>query len=124
MGCFNSDSSTMYKGSFSYKNNNIFVVNIDDNNVQYQARVEKINQNVARIYFVNNNGIEIPIPACVSLRDTTNNEDVNPYGEDFLIAWTSNYTFFLNSVELFRLENQKQQAVMGTQDVTTFVIQQ
>ncbi|RIB08353.1 hypothetical protein C2G38_356274 [Gigaspora rosea] len=37
-----------YKGSFSYKNDNVYVIHIDDN---VRAKIERVTYDIARIYF-------------------------------------------------------------------------
>ncbi|PKK56176.1 hypothetical protein RhiirC2_722030 [Rhizophagus irregularis] len=102
----------MYQGSFSYKNNNSNTVVIDHNN---KAILENIDPTIARIYFVNNGGNHIQIPNNMTLRDVTNSNNVPRTivngAESFLISWINNYTLLRDNVEIFKLENQKQQAI-------------
>ncbi|CAG8781821.1 45951_t:CDS:1 [Gigaspora margarita] len=115
-------SATMpYKSSFSYKNKNINVLRIENN---VRAMIGRINSNIARLYFVNNQNVQIPIPANIVLRDVTSNEDEAPYRNEYLISWVSNYILFRNGVAVFALENQKQQAIKGGADLETDLIQQ
>ncbi|KAF0368606.1 hypothetical protein F8M41_013468 [Gigaspora margarita] len=86
--------------------------------------IERINSNIARLYFVNNQNVQIPIPANIVLRDVTSNEDEAPYRNEYLISWVSNYILFRNGVAVFALENQKQQAIKGGSDLETDLIQQ
>ncbi|CAG8796980.1 5184_t:CDS:1 [Dentiscutata erythropus] len=115
-------SATMpYKDSFSYKNDNINVLRIEKN---VRAMIERINSNIARLYFVNNHDVQIPIPANIVLRDVTSNQDEVPYRNEYLISWVSDYILFRNGVAVFALENQKQQAIKGGADLETDLIQQ
>ncbi|CAG8772167.1 10861_t:CDS:1 [Racocetra persica] len=114
-------SATMpYKGSFSYKNDNINVLRIENN---VRVMIERVNSNIARLYFVNNRDVQIPVPANIVLRDVTSNEDQVPYRNDYYISWVSNYILFRDGVAVFALENQKQQAIKGGADLETDLIQ-
>ncbi|KAF0470297.1 hypothetical protein F8M41_025393 [Gigaspora margarita] len=118
----NEPSPTMfYKSSFSYKNDNINVIYVDSN---IQIRIEKVTSDVARMYFVNNRGRQIEVPANTILRNTTNNQNEPIHNKSFYITWVPNYNLFYNGAEVFRLENQKQQAIKGGLDLETDVIQQ
>ncbi|CAJ0917449.1 6416_t:CDS:2, partial [Entrophospora sp. SA101] len=73
-----------------------------------------------RIYFVNNQDIPIQIPNSITLRDTVNNANVPRLvvggAQSFMISWISNYVLLRNGVEVFSLENQKQQALRGVEE--------
>ncbi|CAH1769652.1 12104_t:CDS:1, partial [Entrophospora sp. SA101] len=81
-----------------------------------------------RIYFVNNQDIPIQIPNSITLRDTVNNANVPRLvvggAQSFMISWISNYVLLRNGVEVFSLENQKQQALRGVEEFGYSVIQQ
>src|SRR5690242_1422520 len=99
------DATMPYKGSFSYKNDNINVIVIDNN---VRAMIEMVVDNVARLYFVNSRGVQIQIPANITLRDTITNQIQAPYRNEYLITWFTSYTLYLNGVAFFGLENQQQ----------------
>ncbi|KAF0438678.1 hypothetical protein F8M41_004240 [Gigaspora margarita] len=66
-------------------------------------RIEKVNMNIMRIYFVDNPGNEIPIPTGITLRDTLNNVNetllvISGIGS-FFILWIADYSLFQNGVE-------------------------
>ncbi|CAG8515466.1 28445_t:CDS:2 [Gigaspora margarita] len=82
-----------YKGCFSYKNDNIYVIHIDDN---VRVKIERITFDVARIYFTDKQGQQIPAPPNTILRN----------------------------LMIFRLENQKHQVVKGELELVTEVIEQ
>ncbi|CAG8640403.1 4332_t:CDS:2, partial [Diversispora eburnea] len=89
-------SPTTLRGSFSYKNDNVNIVIID---VNILLRIERIDQNVARIYFVNSHDNAIRISAEMNLRDYNGNEILN-------------------------LENQKQQSIRVPIEYDTDKIEQ
>ncbi|RIB14243.1 hypothetical protein C2G38_2040367 [Gigaspora rosea] len=118
----NDPPATMsYKSSFSYKNDNINVIYVDNN---IQIRIERVTSDVARVYFVNNRGRQIQVPANTIFRNTTNNQNEPIHNNSFYITWVPNYILFHNGAEIFKLENQKQQAIKGAIDLETDVIQQ
>jgi len=59
--------SLNFHGTFSYKNDHINVIKIDDN---VNMRVQRENNQVASIYFVNDQGNRIRIPRGIIVRDT------------------------------------------------------
>ncbi|CAG8663959.1 20969_t:CDS:1, partial [Gigaspora margarita] len=89
-----------------------------------QIRIEKVTSDVARIYFVNNRGCQIQVPVNTILRNTTDNQNEPIHNNSFYITWVPNYILFYNGAEVFRLENQNQQAIKGGLDLETDVIQQ
>ncbi|CAG8626941.1 9366_t:CDS:1 [Dentiscutata erythropus] len=98
------------KSSFSYQNDNINVLHIGHN---VEARIERIDENFASIYFVDDHGLQVPPPSNSVLRDTTTNRNVLYRRNEFLISWICNYSFLQNGSEIFRLERQKQHAISG-----------
>ena len=115
------DTTMPYKGSFSYKNNNINVIIIDNN---VRAMIERVANGVARLYFVNSHGVQIPVPANITLRNTVTNQIQAPYHNEYFITWFNNYTLYLNGIAFFGLENQQQQVIKGGSDLETDLIQQ
>ncbi|CAG8607647.1 hypothetical protein C2G38_2037343 [Gigaspora rosea] len=109
-----------FRGSFSYKNDNIYVVTFNNN---IHMRIERMDTNVARLYFVGGNGNQIPIPKGITLRDTLNNTPSRPVAGNFFISWISDYSLFQNGVEICALKNQKQQSVEGVDGFTYTVIE-
>ncbi|CAG8797332.1 4740_t:CDS:1, partial [Dentiscutata erythropus] len=105
----------------SYKNDNINVLRIEND---VRVMIERLNSNIARLYFVNNRNVQIPTPTNIVLRDVTSNEDEVPYHNEYFISWVSNYILFRNGVAVFSLENQKQQAIKGGVDLEMDLIQQ
>ncbi|CAG8599510.1 23556_t:CDS:2 [Dentiscutata erythropus] len=93
-----------------------------------KMRIERVNVNVARIYFVDDPGNEIPIPIGITLRDTLNNINETPLVirgiESFFISWIANYSLFQNGVEICALKNQKQQSVEAVDGFIYSLIQQ
>ncbi|CAG8478453.1 hypothetical protein C2G38_2124309 [Gigaspora rosea] len=109
------------KGIFSYQNDNINVLYIGNN---VEARIERIEEDIASIYFVNNQGLQVPPPPNSVLRNTTTNRNVLYRRNEFLISWICNYSFLQNGSEIFRLDRQKQQAISGDSDLRTGLIEQ
>ncbi|CAG8684942.1 3949_t:CDS:1 [Cetraspora pellucida] len=121
----NNPSEMKFRGSFSYKNDNISVVEFGNN---VNMRIERISPNIAKIYFVDDRGNSIQIPNGVVLRDTLNNFNetpqlVNGFGTYF-VSWISNYVLLLNGVAVFALKNQKQQSIEGVDGFRYSMIEQ
>ncbi|CAG8468136.1 7355_t:CDS:2 [Dentiscutata heterogama] len=58
-------------------------------------------------------GRQIQVPANTILRNMTENQNEPIHNNSFYITWIPNYTLFHNGAEIFRLENQKHQAIKG-----------
>jgi len=108
-------SEMKYRGSFSYKNDNINVVRFGRD---INMRMERVNNDVARIYFVDDRGTNIQIPDGFVLRDNIANVNVRPllvhngFG-NYFTSWISSYSLLRNGIEIFALSNQRQQSVEG-----------
>ncbi|CAG8451297.1 6799_t:CDS:1 [Paraglomus brasilianum] len=107
-------SEMKYRSSFSYKNDNVNVVRFGRD---INMRMERVNNDVARIYFVDDRGTNIQIPNGFVLRDNIANVNVRPllnngFG-NYFTSWISNYSLLRNGIEMFALSNQKQQSVEG-----------
>ncbi|RIB05688.1 hypothetical protein C2G38_574304 [Gigaspora rosea] len=121
----NDPSEMKFRSSFSYKNDNISVVEFGNN---VNMRIERINPNVATIYFVDDRGNSIQIPNGVTLRDTLDNfnetpQVINGFGTYF-VSWISDYVLLLNGVAVFALKNQKQQSLEGVDGFRYSTIEQ
>lgn len=121
----NDPSEMKFRGSFSYKNNNIGAVKFGNN---VNMRIERISPNVAKVYFVDDRENNIQIPNGFVLRDTLSNfneipQVVNGFGTYF-VSWISNYALLLNGVVVFALKNQKQQSMEGVDGFSYSTIEQ
>lgn len=106
------DASRMIRGSFSYLNDKVNTVQLEEH---VFVRVQRVNNNVARIYLVNENDVTINLALVnVLLLDASGN-GVPPYNHEFLITWTDSYRLFWNGAEVLHLANQKQQSIRATQ---------
>ncbi|CAB4435767.1 unnamed protein product [Rhizophagus irregularis] len=106
-------SSHRFHGSFSYNNDHISVIQIEDN---INIRVERENVDVAIIYFVNDQGGRIRIPPGITVRNVTNNTIIRPsrHGRWFYsISWVSSYAIHRDNEHIISINNQKQQAISG-----------
>ena len=101
------DMALSRKGSFSYLHDNVNYVQLDPN---LTARIERINNNVARLYLVVNNAVQQPVPAHITVTDG-GGQQVPPFMNNFLITWVDSYTVHVNGNVFIRLNNQKQQSI-------------
>ncbi|RGB23395.1 hypothetical protein C1646_778969 [Rhizophagus diaphanus] len=108
--------SLSFHGSFSYRNDRVNVINIEDN---VNLRIERENSEVAVIYFVNDQGDRIPIPRGITVRNATENTMVRPSRHGrwlYSISWVPSYEIYRDNVHIISLDNQKQQAIRGGDD--------
>ncbi|GBC07330.1 hypothetical protein RclHR1_00740013 [Rhizophagus clarus] len=108
--------SLSFHGSFSYRNDHINIIRIEEN---VNLRVERENSEVAIIYFANDQGDRIPIPRGITVRNITDNSIVRPsrHGRWFYsISWVPSYEIYRDNVRIVSLDNQKQQVIRGSDD--------
>ena len=106
------------KGSFSYLDDNVNYVVI---NPDLTARIERVHNSVARVYVVDSNGVQQPIPQHITLVDEAN-AVVPPFQNNFFITWVASYTLLVNGQPFMRLNNQKQQSIFAPPDAASGVI--
>ncbi|RHZ49014.1 hypothetical protein Glove_535g23 [Diversispora epigaea] len=113
-----------FRGFVSYKNDNINVITFDDN---IHMRIEKFDAHIVKMYFVNNQNNDIPIPKGITLRESLHNYNVPqlPSGSTscFLMSWVGQYSLFRNGIEVCAFKNKKQQAIEGVDELSYSVIQ-
>eukprot|EP00741_Cyanophora_paradoxa_P002023 tig00000525_g1960.t1 len=108
----NRGKGTQYKGSFSYKNERVNIVELPDG--ETNLHIERVTDDVARVFFANKaTKKEIPIPASTKAVDISQGTSVplQPRFNGFWVSWVSNVSVTVGGVEVVRLVNQKQQAV-------------
>jgi hypothetical protein len=92
--------------SFSFLNDNEYHFALDDG---VQARITRLNGQMARIYFVKM-GAVVDAPAELVVRDTTLKEvaPTIPPNNDILLMWTSDYEIHYKGWLLVQLKMQRQ----------------
>jgi hypothetical protein len=86
----------------------------DFRNRDFSIKFSRIDDNIARIEFVDANGQNIPIPQGVTLT-TGGGVQQQPIQNSFYITWVANYTLHERGVILCEISNQKQQSLRGSQ---------
>lgn len=82
--------------------------------------VERVNNDVARIYLRNKAKEQIPLATLnVVVTDMTGNA-VEFYLENIMIVWVDSYRVYVNNHEVFMLQNQKQHAIIATDQNSVF----
>ncbi|CAG8490273.1 7643_t:CDS:2 [Scutellospora calospora] len=98
----------MLGGTFSYINGKTYIITIDNNT---KMRISSLNTDIARVYFFNNNNVQVPVPNGMVMHDDVNNYNLRHFRGEYHISWIYSYTLFWNGNVVVRLYNQKQQAV-------------
>eukprot|EP00611_Tribonema_gayanum_P028837 TRINITY_DN7534_c0_g1_i1.p2 TRINITY_DN7534_c0_g1~~TRINITY_DN7534_c0_g1_i1.p2 ORF type:complete len:112 (+),score=27.64 TRINITY_DN7534_c0_g1_i1:197-532(+) len=93
------------KGNFSYLRDDVNFVVIDGN---LTARIERINNDVARLYIVGTNNVQVPVPPHIQLVNETGAQ-IAPFMDNFLIIWIGSYALTVNGQIFLKLGNQRQQ---------------
>ena len=107
MGACSQETMSNYKGSFSYKNDNVNTIVV---NPDMTAKIERINNNIARIYLVDSHNVQVPFPPNLTIVDSTG-QLVPPFQDNVLITWVDSYVMRDGNVDVFQLDNQKQQSL-------------
>ncbi|RHZ58488.1 hypothetical protein Glove_373g2 [Diversispora epigaea] len=108
-----------YKGSFSYKNDDINSIDIDK---KTKIIIENLHGDIAKLYFVNNQNVHIPIPANIVFKNVTCNQNQISTDNNFYVVWFSDYTMYKKDKVIFSLENQKKHIIRAATAVIRKVI--
>eukprot|EP00611_Tribonema_gayanum_P028451 TRINITY_DN731_c0_g2_i8.p1 TRINITY_DN731_c0_g2~~TRINITY_DN731_c0_g2_i8.p1 ORF type:complete len:115 (+),score=15.45 TRINITY_DN731_c0_g2_i8:227-571(+) len=95
------------KACFSYLQDNVNLVVIDEH---LTVRIERINNNVARLYLVGPNNVQVDVPPHVQVVDQAGAQ-IAPFMQNFLITWVDSYVMTVNGQVFLKLSNQKQQSL-------------
>ena len=102
----------MLRGSFSFINDNTNVFQIDDNT---QGRITRLDNTVARMYFMilNGNGdyVAAAVPPNLTLRESVTRVPVPVFGDSMFIAWTASYELMDGANVVLSLDVQRQQSI-------------
>lgn len=97
-----------FKGYYSYKSDAINEYDLEPN---LKVRIERVDNNVATLFFVDNTGEPVPVPENTEMRETTDQTIQRPRFNSFFITWIGSYVLFRNGMQVLRFSNQKQQSV-------------
>ena len=103
-------------GTFSFKDDIPFETRLGPN---LRLRMESMSGSVACVYFVNDKSEEVPVPPTFSIQDETHKETLYPIpGEDqFLVSWTSRYSFIYTDQVVFSMDPLMQVDMYGPEDL-------
>eukprot|EP00898_Chlorokybus_atmophyticus_P004200 jgi/Chlat1/4781/Chrsp308S08925 len=76
------------------------------------VHIEPVHRYVARLYFVDENKVQQPVPANVVLLDDTA-DIIKPFKDKFYKAWFRSYTLRINGEACLQLNNQKTQSILA-----------
>lgn len=102
-----------FKGCTSLTSNNINVLKYVYNSMD--LRVERVNQNVGRIYLVDQGGNKQPLPmgpnGPVLTMVDRGGAVVAPYNNEFLYVYGDNFTVSINGQPVLQLDMQRQHSM-------------
>ena len=104
----NNNMSLNFKGSFTFKNDNIRETAVTDG---VWLRLERVGFAVARLYFVDDGAVQVDIPQGIVVRDNTNNTElptIFPGANFYVLAWSDNYTITYQGQIVVDLSTQRQ----------------
>jgi hypothetical protein len=85
-------------------------------------RIERINQNIGRVYVVDERGEAQKLPTSaeggpmIKMEDGEGGE-VAPHNQEFLYMYAESYRVKVNEVEIMRLDQQKQHTIMAPREM-------
>jgi len=106
------------QGSFSYSQGNVNYLNITDEQV---IRIERVDENIARVFLVDAHGVQGPIPPHITMTNSAGNPTPALFN-NFFITWVDSYTLAVNGQPHMVLNNQKQQTISGPSDVASGLV--
>ena len=106
------------KGSFSYKQDTVNFVSVDDN---LNCKIERVNNDIARVSFVNTQGQEQPVPDNIRMEQSDGVPNPAVFN-GFLITWVGSYRLFVGDEAYLELSNQKQQSISAPRSAASWVI--
>ncbi|RIB30508.1 hypothetical protein C2G38_2238193 [Gigaspora rosea] len=66
----------MLGDTFSYINGKTYIITLDNNT---KMRISSLNADVARVYFVDNNNVQVPVPNGMAMHDDVNNYNLHHF---------------------------------------------
>ena len=110
----------VFKGSVSYRNDNINYISLGNG---IEVKITRMDRAFCQVSFVDQNDAAVPIPANTQLVFQNDRTPVARVGQTFIITWAENYVMIMNGADVFSLENQKQQAIGGDVGLQTRFVQ-
>ena len=89
---------------------------------QLTIRFERINNNVARVYFVDQFQAQQAVPANITMQDGSG-AVVAPFLNNFLVSWGVSFTLLLNNHPYMYLNQEKQQSIMGPAEAQSGIVE-
>ena len=105
----------MKKGIFSYREHDVNYLVLND---KLTTRIERITNDVARVYLVDGQQVQQPVPANVGMTDGAG-AAVPPFQNAFFVTWSTSYTLTVDGQPYMHLNNQKQQSIEGRADAAS-----
>ena len=103
------DAMLTEKGVFSYRQDGVRFLDLTDN---LKINVERLDGNIARVYVVDAQHAQQPIPSNVAMRNAAGAK-VARLDDNFFVSWVDSYTLTVNGQPHMTLNNQKEQAISG-----------
>jgi hypothetical protein len=110
------DAEMEFKGNASLTNRNINILKNVSGGLD--LRVEAINHNIGRVYFVDQGGNMQPLPAnaqgqpIITMVDRAGTPVV-PHNNEFLYIYGDSFVVSVNGVPVMRLDQQKQHSLLA-----------
>lgn len=104
-----------FKGTLSYLHHSESTIDVDTG---LSVKISRINEEVARVYFVSTSQADCPIPATYTFQNLTTGHYVVPFRNEWLISWTSRYELKCGDVTVLNIDYQREQAIRSKKRVT------
>lgn len=101
------------KSSFSLHNADLRETQLACN---LHMRIETVGIGVGRVYFVNDDQVEIAIPPGFVVLNGSTNQPAQPFMQSFMLAWTDDFTVTFQGQQVLEFYNQRQWRLRGHPD--------
>ncbi len=106
------------KGSFLFVQENVNYLQLDND---LSIRIQRIDDDVARVYIVNAQNEQQPVPPHIRMANSAG-APVLPFLDNFIITWINSYVLSVNGQTHMVLNNQKQQSISGPSHAASGVV--
>ncbi|KAJ3226922.1 hypothetical protein HK099_003874 [Clydaea vesicula] len=81
------------RGTYSFKSEEENEFNLEG--YEFIVKLSSVDNTIARLYLVNQNKVQVDVPANISLRNFDENTAPNHFQNSFFIAWVNSYALLI-----------------------------
>jgi hypothetical protein len=97
------------RGIISFKNGNQYEYEFP----LYVVRVQRINDDIVRVFFTDEHRTQIPVPPATVHHDLQTGNQFNDFAGSFFVTWSGRHEIVSAGVVLIQFNNQRQVSVLS-----------